>query len=483
MFVRRKSTQRARRKRGRERGIALVMVLGALTILTVMLTESQDESSADFAAALSSRDALIAEYAARSAVNLTRLLIAAEPTIRTGVAPLLMMIAGGAAPPQLPVWEHADAALGAFNGGEGVANFAKLASVEASGGKNLGLSGANFEVVVADEDAKINVNAPARGEAFSEVRLAAQLYGLMSGPQYDALFSSRDLDGQFSDRSTICSAIIDWADPNQDQAVCDPNSVTAQQAAPEDSYYDLLPRPYMRKNAAFDSFEELRRVRGMSQDFWATFVDPDPDDPRRRVMTVWGQGAVNVNTANAQTIYALICAAATPGAPVCTDPAEAQKFLMAFSMVRDMIRNFAASAPLFGSPQVFVNALKGQGMFGTALAALGLQPITLKSETETLKQIATESKLFSIYATGRVKAGSRETVSRIHAVVDFRNAPPPGIDTRALDAAVALAGGGSAASGSGATSGNSSAAAGVEQAIMAVMKPSPGGNIVYYRVD
>jgi general secretion pathway protein K len=138
-----------------------------------------------------------------------------------------------------------------------------------------------------------------------------------------------------------------------------------------------------------------------------------------------------------------------------------------------MIRNFAASAPLFGSPKVFVNALKGQGMFGTALAALGLQPITLKSEDETLKQIATESKLFSIYATGRVKAGARETVSRIHAVVDFRNAPAPGIDTRALDNVRMLA----------EASGNTAVAGQVEQAIDAAMRPSPGGNIVYYRLD
>ena len=39
-------------------------------------------------------------------------------------------------------------------------------------------------------------------------------------------------------------------------------------------------------------------VRGISDDFWATFVDPDPPNPKKRVMTVWGQGTVNVNSAN-----------------------------------------------------------------------------------------------------------------------------------------------------------------------------------------
>src|ERR1700712_424658 len=82
-------------RRRRQRGIAFIMVLGALTILTVMLTELQDESSAEFSSAIESRDALVAEYAARSAVNLSRLLIASEPTIRKAIGPLLMIVFGG----------------------------------------------------------------------------------------------------------------------------------------------------------------------------------------------------------------------------------------------------------------------------------------------------------------------------------------------------------------------------------------------------
>src|SRR5262245_35989302 len=108
---------RVRRKR---RGLALIMVLGALTVLTVLLADFQDETSAELGSALSARDALRAEYAARSAANLGRLLIASEPTIRKALAPLLMLIGGGA-PPQIPVWEFADQVLGAFNDPSGTA--------------------------------------------------------------------------------------------------------------------------------------------------------------------------------------------------------------------------------------------------------------------------------------------------------------------------------------------------------------------------
>ncbi len=471
--------RRKRRRLGRQRGVALILVLGALTIMTVMLTESQDESAADFASALATRDQLVAEYAAKSAVNLSRLLIAAEPTIRAGIGPILGLLMGGAAP-QIPVWDHANRVLGAFNDQAGNEAFAALAGVDTKAGENLGFDGAGFDLVIVDEDSMIDVNAPARGESFSKARLGAQLAGLMSGPQFDALFSSHDADGQFSDRLAICGAIIDFIDPDQDgdQSFCDPGSMTAQAVAPEDSFYASLAHPYERKNAALDSFQELRRVRGMGEDFWSTFIDPDADDPTKRVVTVWGQGAINVNTANPQTILAVVCSNVdVTQTPVCSDPAEAAKFLGAFSMVR----SFTKGAPLFGNPDVFISALKGKGgLFGPILAALGVMPVAFKSDAELKKQISTESKVFSIYATGRVKSGSRLTHTKIHAVVDFRAAPPPGVDTRSLEAAAAVADALGQAAGSSTPGAGSSAA---EAMIQAVMKPSPGGNIVYFRVD
>jgi general secretion pathway protein K len=315
------------------------------------------------------------------------------------------------------------------------------------------------------------VNAPARGEAFSKARLASQLAGLMAGPQYDPLFDARDSDGQFSDRTQICGAILDWADPDQDsdQAFCDQSSQNAQATTPEDSFYGLLKRPYERKNAAFDSLEELRRVRGMSEDFWATFVDPNPDDPDKRVLTVWGQGAVNVNTANPQTVLALLCSAVDPATtPICVDPLESGKFLSALSMVR----MFTNGAPLFGSAKVFIAALKGKGMFGQLLAALGIMPVVFKSEADFEKLISTESKVFSIYAEGHVKSGTRLTRTQIHAVVDFRSAPAPGVDPRLLAAAQQAA---SQLTGSQASQ--------AQAQIDAALKPTAGGSIIYYRVD
>jgi len=457
--------------------VAIVLVLSALTILGVMLAEFQDETSAELGAALSQRDSLKAEYAAKSSVNLARLLIASEPTIRKALAPLFLLTKQ--APPQIPVWEFADQVLGAFNDSDGNEAFLNLAGVNIAEGKNLGLEGAGFQVKVVDEDAKVNVNTPARGDAFSQARLAAQLIGLLSGPQYDPLFANRDADGQFSDRQAICGAIIDWADPDQEGYVCDPHSGSAQAAGAEDSYYQLLKKPYPRKNSAFDSLQELHLVRGVGEDFWSTFVDPDPSHPEKRVMTVWGQGKINVNTANPQTVLAIVCGAAVPGTPLCTDPAEAAKFLSVF----DLVKSFTAGAPLFGSPKAFINALKGKGMFGAALASLDMKPIQLLSETETIKAVATESLVFSIYATGYVKAGKRETSVRVHAVVDFRGAPPPGMAPGAASAISAALAGAAAGAGAQTTPASDLPEGATEATIAAAFQPNPGGNIIYYRVD
>lgn len=443
------------RSRRRRRGVAMILVLGALAILTVMLTEAQDDSSSDFSATIAARDQLAAEYAAKSAINLSRLLIAAEPTIRQSAGMLLSMLYGGTTP-QLPVWEYADEVLGAFNDQAGKEAFASLSGLDLSEGEHLGLEGASFDVDVIDEDSKINVNLAVR-ETFSKQRLMLQLIALTAGPQYDGLFSARDADGQFSDRQTICSALIDWSDSDQDMWPCD-GSETAQQTGPEDSYYERLDQPYTRKNAAFDSLMELYRVRGVSEDFWSTFVEPDPDDPRSRVMTVWGQGAVNVNSANAQVLLALICQQAEPNTKVCDGGEGSMQFLAMFSMLKSVTQG----APLFGSPKVFVQTIQGGALLGPMLVQAGIEPVKLKSPGELEKQLTTESKVFSIYAKGFVRVGKRESSTRIHTVVDFRQAPPPGEAT---------------------TAGEVQKQVEAAQAIDAALKPSAAGALVYYRVD
>jgi hypothetical protein len=92
-----------------------------------------------------------------------------------------------------------------------------------------------------------------------------------------------------------------------------------------------------------------------------------------------------------------------------------------------------------------------------------------------------------VYSTGTVKAGKRETKVRIHAVVDFRDAPPPGVPPELAAATGLLPGAGEEASGGSPAGGTTPPAnlpeGATEAAIAAAFAPSPGGNILYYRVD
>jgi general secretion pathway protein K len=459
------ATRRSRARR-RQRGVALIMVLGAIAVMIVMLAELQDDSSSEFAAATAARDGTQAEYFARSAINLSRLLVAAEPTMRQAMSPLFTLMKRSA--PQLPVWLYADRILGAFNDKESGQDFTGLSGLDLSLGKNLGLKGGRFEVVIVDEDAKINVNMGASNE-IAHLRLARQLMGRMAPIQYDSLFSQRDSTGNYNDRLSTCSALIDWADSDEQQYSCDLTSAPSSNAV-EDGWYQLLAKPYRRKNAPYDSLEELHMVRGITDDFWATFVDPDPADPTKREMTVWGQGTINVNTANPLTLYAVVCSGA-PQADICTDPAQMQLFVTGVLMAQSI----TMGAPLFGSPQEFIATMKGQGTLGPLLSALGMKPVKFQSESDFGKSISTESKVFSVYAVGSVKGYKRETRVRVHAVVDFRAAPA------IADAAGALAQSNGPTSASGSSSGSSGRQD--ASAIALALQAGIGGQVLYFGIE
>jgi len=412
----REARVRARaRRRSRERGIAIIMVVAAISVLTVMLAQFQDDTSASVASATADRDGLKAEYMARSAVNLARLVISTEPTVRAAISPLYMMMKSK--PPQLPVWEFSDRLLAAFNDQDSVKDFGSSLGLDMSLGKNLGLAGGKFELSIVDEDAKIDVNLGAAND-IAHIRLAKEIMSLISPILYDPMFQARDANGQFHDRLQTCAALIDWADVDEQQFNCDTTTNAPTSSGVEDSSYSLLAKPYRRKNAPYDSLEELHLVNGITDDFWATFVDPDPTNPKKRVLTVWGQGIVNVNTANAQTLLAVTCAGA-PTADVCVDPTQASAFLLGITMARGITQG----APIFGSANDFLQMMKGQGQLGPMITLLGMKPVKFLSESEFMKSITTDSKMFSIYAIGVVKGYKRETRTTIHAVVDFRSVP------------------------------------------------------------
>jgi general secretion pathway protein K len=494
-----------RKRRADERGIALILVMGAITVLTVFLTQLQDETSSELAAALAERDALKAEYHARSAVSLARLLIASEQTVSQAVGPILQLLTGGkGGPPQIPVWEFTDLVLGPFNDATASQSFLATIGGDPSTAKNIGIQGGGrWEVNIVDEDAKVNLNQPAQNDnGKSSDRLASQLIGLMAPPIYDEMFGGRDGDGQFTDRQTICSALVDWVDSNPDgneaQYPCDPNGQTNVNRGPEDNFYQMVGLPYLRKNGAFDSLEEVRLVRGVSDDFWTNFVDPEPDNAKKRIMTVWGQGQLNINAANAQTLLAFVCGQKFTTPPeLCTDPTQMQTFIMGVTLGKGM----TFGLPIFNSPNDFIQMLAGKGMIGPMLQALNLKPVTFTSQSQVTAALTTKSHRFSIYADGIVPGYKRTTKVRIHAVLDFAHAGQLGAmgtvivgggqaAASAASMAAALPPQGSTPgtpstppSGTSSSGGTGSSGPGSPDDILKQLNSNPAGTVIYWRVE
>jgi general secretion pathway protein K len=496
-----KTPLRRRTKGSRERGIALLLVLSSLTLMALAVADFSEESTSDFQSAHAERDALQAEYMARSAINLTRLWIASEPTMRQGLG-ILRLLFGGKPVPQLPIWEYSQQVLGAFSDKEGQEGFGKLGGFDFGKAKHLGgPEGAKFWIAVADEDGKINVNLGARGNVIAENRFGAAFLGLTQSNVFDPIFERNDRDGNTSDRKAICGALMDWADPDENLYTCEPRNFQGGGGSnsPEDQSTGMLKRPYRVKNAPYDSLEELRLVRGVGDDFFATFIDPQPvetaNDPesattaaKKRVMTVWGQGPINVNTAPPQAVLAVVCGLA-PDAAICTDPNNYAKFLTMFGV----LRTFTSGMPLFGAPMEFVTTLQGTGNYGKLLfSTIGIPPVKFQSPAEAAKNFTTESKVFSIYGVGEVGGYKRMTRVRIHAVVDFRGSPaiptfpagfppPPGAPGQNPGP-----GGQTSVPPPAATGAQGGASGGVVPGMAAIpgaTAANPAGTLVYFRIE
>jgi general secretion pathway protein K len=425
-------TTRPKRDR-REQGIALVVVLGVVAILSVLVSDFDYGMATAYKVAESKRDRLQAEYLAKSGLNLTRLLIAKEREIRNVAAIFLKTFLGGM--PQFNIWDFANEILAPFSDYKSTVEMGKSAGMDFSQMEGMVDTGGSFEIIAMPENGLINISQPLYGITGIEdprTSIAMQLYSLMGGPlpesPYDPMFEDRDADGQYTNRLDIVSDIIDWWDTDELRTIFDPGAQIATQAGSEDDVYETFVDPYEVKNAPFDSLEELRMIRGIDDDFWATFVETDPDDPKSRQLTVYASGKVNVNTARPEVLLFRLCSfQGVQQSTLCTDFLEMQKFVMIFNTARSIL-----PIVFFASSNSFIQFLKGKGTIYTNLSSfLGgpeggvlFKPITIPADQSAMIEdsFITQAEIFTIQSTGFVGRAS----VRIRTVVNrwYRWKPP-----------------------------------------------------------
>lgn len=446
------SAARGRRVAPAKRGFALLISLLAIAILAVLVTDLHETTGMSFSAATAERDQLKSEYLAKSGINLTRMLVAQERNLRALLAgPYQLLLRRP--PPQLPIWKFANAILAPFANYDSSKEDMESVGVDTERTKGLGEVGGTFEITASAENGKVNVNDPRMQDiTMSQKNVASILYSLLGGylpspNKYDPLFTSFDEKGRVTTRGDLVSNIIDWWDMDDQRVNYDPLLATVQSSGGEDTdYYRDQLVPYTIKNAPFDTLEELRLVRGMSDDVWATFVEPDLEDSTRRQLTIYGMSRVNPNEAEPDVMLARVCTFAEARQQLlCSDPTgqERRKFIMLLTMARSL----ANGVPWFSRASDFINfitgapqslysmlekALGGGGAGGGVGALLGgggqagaagkspflftpLQNLKPEVLAEMRRTFGTSGYLFTIDSVGRVGNSQR----RIRAVINI----------------------------------------------------------------
>ena len=431
-----KTRSRRRNRSGgmRQReGIALIIAMTALAVLAVLLADMHENTSTAFVVATNARDELRAEVLARSSIDLTRMLVSKEPQIRLIVGPIFQMMIGRP-PPQLPVWRFADELLTPFcSYGDSKSGLAS-AGIDFSAVEGLGKTGGECHIDAMAENSKINVNDPLLLDGMQAKKsISTQFYSLMGGFQspnpYAGLFEREDSEGQFNQPLDIVAAMCDWWDFDQEATVFDPGTNTVTSSGSEDEIYRRYRDPYIIKNAALDSVEEIRLIRGVNDDFWATFIQPDPESIYKERVTIYGSGAINPNEAAPEVLLSRVCTYVADQ-PLCADPLEALKFIQLVSTVRGI-----APVPFFASGRDFVNFIEGKGgsndlypmltsFMGTS-GPLIFKPVIIPGAARGALESSfiTQARILTVVGHGKV---GRADVS-IRTVINFHDrwTPPP----------------------------------------------------------
>jgi general secretion pathway protein K len=389
----------ARGKRNRQRGVALFAVMIAIAIVLVFTSEFGTSTTVDLMAAANYRDQMRAHFLARSALNLSELVIRIQQRLdNTQIGGTRLSDMG------IRITDFADQVLLAFCGNpEEVQSMIGFSSSDVKGlGVDIGTCGIVNRTITTDDD-KINLNCANGGKAAEDV-LKATLDALVYFPAYDPVFEEADAEGYRRDRPTQVAALLDYIDID---------SVHIHDIGTTEDYgYESLRDKYRPKNTYLDTLGEVRLVRGVDDRFWTLFGP---------AFTIYGGCKVNLSAAsNPQLIAAILyLTAKNPNDPMLQDPvklfmlaglvAQAKQFGEQFNKLSDFaafVKDPQASLTMVASKGGMAGSAAQQSQSSGAVAALtGGQKLGLELDTNKLGQIAATGprRTYRVEAFGEIE--------------------------------------------------------------------------------
>ncbi|MBM4381467.1 MAG: general secretion pathway protein GspK, partial [Deltaproteobacteria bacterium] len=352
--------QQARRRRRQERGVALLIAVISIAVLTALAVDFAYTTRVDLQLAANGRDEVRAYYLARSAIGLSRLLmrfqkqidsaplgglnlgsLASNPAVapllqQAGVSPQdLSQLAGGGGMPgmgggmAIQLWKMArvdcqmlqgmvnsDPGDGPKSGSTRSGKFAFDDEFPEKAGEMKSISFGGFQgcflAQIQDEEEKLNLNKLDSG-ALAGMAIVPRFLDLFGDKRFEFLYEREDANGTKITAPETLIALHDWMDADNVASALNLNGQAGQDPfqpgfSDENSPYDRYEPRYKAKNAPFDTLDEAYFVVGVHDRFMAAFRDR---------LTVYPDinSRLNVNTDDPLMLYVAILSVADPLRP------------------------------------------------------------------------------------------------------------------------------------------------------------------------
>jgi type II secretory pathway component PulK len=283
-------------KPGGSRGVALLMAVMMIALMIVFAADSIVSSQVDLQLAVTQRNRIRAEFAAKSGFNLATFLLSADlaKDLTLGSAPGLQKL--GLGDMNIRLWEllnqmppigGEDAeTMQAFAQAFGLSNVLDSNVIE-----QLKSIDATFATTISDEQQKIDVNYCSSGAREPCAAVRAMLTALFSCPAEKAFLARKKLTPM-----ELSARIQDWVDP-------DSRVESESGFSDESDPYQRRKKPFKSKNGPLDSIDELKMIEGWDEEVHAVF------SPYLTAFPIWKKreerARINLNSAPRELLQCL----------------------------------------------------------------------------------------------------------------------------------------------------------------------------------
>lgn len=280
----------------KSRGVALLMAVMLIALMMLFAADSIVTSQVDLQLAVTHRDRIRAEFAAKSGFNLATFLLSADlaKDLTIGSTPGLQKL--GLGDTNIRLWDLLNQ-LPPIGGADSemiqilAQSFGLNSVLDSSVLDQLKAIEGSFEIKVSDEQQKIDVNYCSSGAREPCAAVRAMLTALFSCPAEKAFLAKKRLTPM-----ELSARIQDWVDP-------DSRTESESGFSDESDPYQKRKKPFKSKNGPLDSIDELKMIEGWDEEVHTVFA------PYLTAYPIWkkreDRARINLNSAPRELLQCL----------------------------------------------------------------------------------------------------------------------------------------------------------------------------------